>query len=94
MEPRNDLLSDREDNEAYLLAEPGHQYAIYFPGEGSVTLNLSGENEEYLYRWINFDQAEWNDWNIAETNDDLRLTTPSSGHWAVILVNNNMSQES
>jgi hypothetical protein len=93
MEPRNDLLSDREDNEAYLLAEPGHQYAIYFPDEGSVILDLSGNISDFQHRWINFDQAEWSEWSTVDTIEDLRLTTPSSGHWAVILLNNTMSQE-
>jgi hypothetical protein len=87
MEPRNDLLDERDDNEAYLLAEPGRQYAIYFPDEGSVTLELSGNYSDFRYRWINFDQAEWGEWREVDANEDLRLTTPSSGHWAVILMN-------
>lgn len=44
-EPRNDLLGDRSENEAYLLAIPGRQYAAYFPDGGSVTVDLTGEPE-------------------------------------------------
>ncbi|MFH1743416.1 MAG: hypothetical protein ABIH23_30795, partial [bacterium] len=32
--PRPDLLSDREENEAYCLAIPGKVYAVYFPKGG------------------------------------------------------------
>ena len=28
-QPRNDLLSDRQANEAYLRCVPGRQYAVY-----------------------------------------------------------------
>ena len=31
VQPANELLSDREANEAYLAADPGRAYAVYFP---------------------------------------------------------------
>jgi hypothetical protein len=34
--PANHLLSNREPNEAYCLAEEGSQYAVYFPDGGEV----------------------------------------------------------
>ncbi|MFP4057967.1 MAG: hypothetical protein ACLF0G_13955 [Candidatus Brocadiia bacterium] len=37
-EPHNDLLSERSDDEAYCLAEPGAAYALYFPAGGAVRL--------------------------------------------------------
>ena len=39
--PTTDYFSNREDNEAYVIANPGQEYAIYFPKGGSVDLNLS-----------------------------------------------------
>ena len=40
VEPANHLLSDRADNEAYLAAQPGQAYALYFTDGGSVGLDL------------------------------------------------------
>src|SRR5690606_6675416 len=43
--PRLDLLSDRDEDEAYLIAAPGRGYVLYFPNGGEVTLDLSREQE-------------------------------------------------
>ena len=86
MAPRNDLLSDREENEAYLLAEPGRQYAIYFPGGGSVTLDMSPAEGAWQYRWINLDVAEWQEYRNVQQQGRLTLTSPSEGHWIAVIL--------
>jgi hypothetical protein len=43
VDPANELLTDRKDNEAYLAAKPGEAYAIYFPSGGSVKLDLRNQ---------------------------------------------------
>jgi hypothetical protein len=83
--PRNDLLSDREDNEAYLLAEPGRQYAIYFPKGGSVVLDMSHASGQWNYRWINLDRAEWSDNSRVKAGMNIRLTAPDEGHWIAVM---------
>jgi hypothetical protein len=42
-EPDGDhhLLLDREYSEVYLTAQKGQQYAVYFPGGGSVWLDIA-----------------------------------------------------
>jgi len=40
--PHNDLLSQRDENEAYCRAVPGKDYLVYFPEAGEVELNVSG----------------------------------------------------
>ena len=85
--PMNELLSDREDNEAYLLAEPGRQYALYFPEGGSVELDMSHGSGQWTCRWINLDQAEWSESTKLIGGRKVRLDAPGEGHWiAVILV--------
>ena len=84
MEPRNDLLGDRFENEAYLLAEPGNQYAIYFPSGGSVTLDTDLSSDNLQFRWIDLDQAEWSNYSIS-TEEIPEFTTPSDGHWVVVI---------
>jgi hypothetical protein len=84
-EPRNDLLSDRDENEAYLLAEPGKIYALYYPNGGSVILNLESSQDQFEYRWLNLDEAEWSETETLEVSPETRLSTPSEGHWIVVL---------
>ncbi len=49
---RNDLLSERSSNEAYCLAEPGKQYAVYFPDGGAVKLDVSKAKGPLQVRWL------------------------------------------
>ena len=51
--PRQDLLSDREEDEAYLLAKEGSMYGIYFPkGKGSVGLDMQNFQKSFIMRWV------------------------------------------
>jgi hypothetical protein len=86
VEPRNDLLGDRAENEAYLLAEPGRRYAAYFPNGGSVTVNLSDGDGEFTYRWMDLDRSEWSDAERVPAEDGVRLAAPGDGHWIVVLL--------
>lgn len=57
--PRMDLLSDVDENEAYISADEGEKYVIYFPGEGNVSLDLKSFDYPFTLRWINTYHAEW-----------------------------------
>jgi hypothetical protein len=50
--PQMDLLSARESNEAYLAAQPGQAYALYFTDGGSVGLDLSDAPGPFDVTWI------------------------------------------
>ena len=50
--PQMDLLSDRKENEAYLAAKPGEQYALYLTDGGSVKLDLSDASGPFDLTWI------------------------------------------
>lgn len=83
-EPRLDLLGDRDDDEAYLLADPGEAYAVYFPDGGSVTLSVeSGEDAEC--RWYDADEPGWAERESLPADDPVRLDTPGDGQWAVVV---------
>ncbi len=45
-EPHNELLTDREENEAYCRAVPGKDYLVYFPYAGSVDLDVGSYGSE------------------------------------------------
>lgn len=84
-EPGNDLLSDRSDNEAYLLAEPGRQYAVYFPDGGSVTLDLSDAPVELSMQWLDISNSRWMDETTVQGGNTVELTSPGEGQWVVVL---------
>ena len=49
VEAANELLSDREPNEAYLAAAPGAAYALYFTDGGSLRVDLT--DNDYQVHW-------------------------------------------
>lgn len=52
IEPHQELLSDRQPNEAYLAANPGRAYALYFTNGGSVTVDLTQAAGDFGVTWI------------------------------------------
>lgn len=83
--PYNELLSEREDNEAYVLAQPGEQYAVYFPDGGNVILNVSDAQGSLQLRWLNINTSKWLDTQYEEGGGSIILQAPGSGHWAVVI---------
>ncbi len=88
-EPNNELLSNREDNEAYTLANPGKEYALYFPKEGSVDLDLSVNRQKDAktvnLRWLNISKGEWKKEQEIPFSDSITLSPPTESHWAVLV---------
>jgi hypothetical protein len=87
-EPRNDLLSDREDDEAYLFAEVGRTYAIYFPDGGAVTLELEAFAGQATLRWLDIVQSTWLPSQAQTTDGQLQLAPPGVGPWVALIVLN------
>jgi hypothetical protein len=84
--PHNDLLGDREPNEAYCIAHPGSEYAVYFPDGGEVTLDIGGLEKPVTCRWLEIMRSAWNEPIRVETGSPLlKLQCPSQGHWAVLV---------
>ncbi len=87
-EPANHLLTDREPNEAFCLAEPGRQYAVYFPDGGEVTLDLAGADGVWVFRWLNIMSNEWLEGMSLEGGRRVSLKTPGIGQWVATAVRN------
>ena len=85
-EPSNDLLSNREENEAYAFADPGYQYAVYFPSGGSVHLDLSDASGPFSLRWLDVMNSEWLEEIMIDETALFELTTPAEGPWAVLIL--------
>jgi hypothetical protein len=83
--PSNHLLSKRENNEAYCMANPGQAYAIYFTGEGSVQLDLTDADGRWVVHWLKIYRSTWTQPRFVEGGDTVALKTPSDEQWAVLL---------
>jgi hypothetical protein len=86
-EPHNDLLSDRESNEAYCIANPDKEYAVYFPNGGEVTLDIDSLNKPATIRWLDIMKSQWTNTEQIKSESKLKLNCPSKGYWAVLVTN-------
>ena len=77
--PSNHLLSKREDNEAYCLAEEGKQYAIYFTDGGEVFIYLSRWRKKGIIRWLNINKSAWSEGEKIKGRGPVKITAPDAG---------------
>ena len=86
--PRRDLLGNFSYNEAYCLADPPKEYAVFFPDGGDVQLDISAMGgREVILRWLDIPASRW---TTAQTfvpeGGSLRLQTPrEDGYWAALV---------
>jgi hypothetical protein len=86
VEPANQLLSDRTDNEAYLAARPGSAYALYFPDGGSVGLDLRQAAGRFDIRWIEGATGQWGQRASIDGGAIVKIDAPAAGHWIAAIV--------
>jgi hypothetical protein len=84
-EPHNDLLDDRAANEAYCLANPGTEYAVYFTNGGEVTLDVSDLKKAPEVQWLDVMKAQWRKPKRTAPARKLPLKCPSKGYWALLV---------
>ncbi|MHC1766347.1 MAG: DUF6298 domain-containing protein [Verrucomicrobiia bacterium] len=82
----NHLLSDRSDNEAYLAAQPGRAYALYFTNGGAVRLNLENAPGRFDVRWIDIRTGDWGKRESLDGGRRVEVTAPGEGHWVAAIV--------
>ncbi len=88
MTPHMELLSDREDDEAYLTAKQGEKYVILFPEGGNVTLDLNNYPGEFSGRWISIGSGSWGERFSLKGGSLTEITSPGSGGWFAIIIKN------
>lgn len=74
--PHNDLLNDREENEAYCRAVPGKDYLVYFPEAGEVELDVSGSGSGLTVERLEILTGNWitEEWEV--TDGKLLIESP------------------
>jgi hypothetical protein len=83
--PHNDLLGERESNEAYCFANPGKEYAVYFTNGGEVTLDISLLKKPASIQWLDIMKSQWLKEQPIDVWGRLKLKCPSAGYWAVLI---------
>ncbi|MHC4705705.1 MAG: hypothetical protein ACYS8I_01285 [Planctomycetota bacterium] len=90
VEPRQDLLTNRQSDEAYLAADPGKAYILYFTknGVGSVGLKLgSFPDAKFELRWVNVGTGHWGATTTISGGGTVTIDRPDgSSHWVATVV--------
>jgi hypothetical protein len=84
--PNLELLSNRESDEAYLSANPGKAYLLYFTDGGNVGLNLQNQSGSYKLEWIEISSGEWKGEPLEiDAGSVVQIDAPSSGGWVATI---------
>jgi hypothetical protein len=81
----NELLSDREENEAYLAAKAGEAYVVYFTKGGQVTVDLSDAPAALRLRWLDVTSGEWGSETPAAGGGPLAIEAPDERGWVAVI---------
>jgi len=83
---RNDLLHDRERDEAYLTCQPGASYVVYFTDGGTIGLDVKAHPQEFVLQWINIANGEWGSKRTMAGGKILSISAPKDGPWVAVLL--------
>ena len=92
IDPSNELLSNRIENEAYLAVDANYQsYVLYFPAGGEVEVdvsdvNVSDVNVSLVAHWIDVDSGEWGPTQNFDIEDRITVVAPGQGNWAAAIM--------
>ena len=85
LQPGNNLLSDREKNEAYLASKAGDVYVIYFPDGGEVGLDLTISGYPFLLTWTNLKTGDTGDFMVVDGGKTVQVKAPGKGNWLAVI---------
>ena len=80
--PNIDLLYDREENEAYMLANPGVAYGILMTGsygDGMVRLDTRNHPGAYVVTWINLETGRPLKSKMVNAKNVVSIKVPKEG---------------
>jgi hypothetical protein len=71
---------------SYALADPGREYVVFQPAEGSFTVELPAG--DYGVEWFSLTDRAWSDAEAvtAERSEAIRFEPPGSGAWVLYLL--------
>ena len=85
IEAHMELLGEREENEAYLAADPGTAYVLFFCSGGAVTLDLTAQEGAFVGRWIDVATGEWGAEFELIGGEPRLISAPSETPWVAVI---------
>lgn len=85
LEPTHEQMLARYRNEAYLMANPGNTYAVYFQNGGVVELDLREESGSYTVQWLDVMNSFWSDESRIEAGELTEIEAPGNGDWVAVI---------
>lgn len=85
IEPAQDLLADREEDEAYVAAKRGEKYVLFFTEGGSVRLDLSDSTEAFQIKWIDVSTGNWGPEATLLAGAKVPISAPGAGPWVAAI---------
>jgi len=79
-----ELLSDRAPNAAYISANPGQSYILFFSDGGSVTVDFSEASGLFTLVWIDIRKGQISAEQIFQGGSPTSIHAPSSGPWTAV----------
>ncbi|QDT09639.1 hypothetical protein [Planctomycetes bacterium K23_9] len=86
VEPADDLLSQRDANEAYVAAKSGGSCAVYLPAGGEVELDLAATRGPLTVHWININTGEFGARKKVTGGGLVKLSSPGTDNWVAAIV--------
>ena len=83
--PGNNLLSEREENEAYLTSKPGETYVLFFTDGSEVGLDLTDFNSTFHLKWMEIRTGKTISENTIEGGKIVNLKAPGILEWVAVL---------
>ncbi len=84
--PQNNLLQDRESDEAYLACQPGASYVLYFTDGGSVGLDVKAHPLDATLQWINIATGKQGPTQKMTGGKILPISAPGNGSWVAVMI--------
>ena len=83
--PNMKLLRNREKDEAYLAANTGTGYLLYFTNGGSVDLDLRAAKGSLSLRWIDITTGRWGNTGKLTGGGWRPIKAPGKGGWVAAI---------
>jgi len=75
-----------DNTEAYCLAKPGAQYAVYAPNGGAVKLDLSDAHGAYSLKWLDPRTGDHLDRTSIQSSAVCTLDAPDAKDWVLFVI--------
>lgn len=85
VEPAQELLSQRDDNEAYVAAGKD-AFVLYFPAGGEVQMDLTAAQGDLTAHWININTGRTLGQEKITGGPRVTLASPGTGNWAAAII--------